>query len=93
MTTSILSAALLQQSDPAAFTQRLYQRDNTDSPTDAATEAGTQLANTKRTTVTTSQQNLFADLNADRARQFGATYSASGSPGRSTTNTVFVGYG
>ena len=93
MTVSVLASALLQQADPLAFPQQLYRRDTSNPATETATEPDTTLATGSLSTDPTSEQNLFADLNATRIQQYGVTYGAGGTASRSTANTILVGYG
>ncbi len=93
MTTSVLSSALLEKFDPTAFTQRLYQRETAAPASATSSASGNVLANVDRNSDTSAQQNFFADLNAARTQQYGATYSATGSSSRTTTNAILVGYG
>lgn len=94
MTTSIQSPSLLEKYDSAVFTQRLFRPDQTTEA--AATDFGRLLTNVDSTSnvPTSPLANLLADLNSARSLQeFGATYDASGAAGRSTANTVLIGYG
>ncbi len=93
MTTSIPASGLLERYDSTESIQRLFRREVA-APT--ATDYGNLLANAQPNTggpANSDALQLAADLNAARAQQYGATYSADGSPHRSTANTVLIGYG
>ncbi len=92
MTVSVLSSALLQQSDPTAFTQRIFQRDDIDPASASATELSNPLADAARAPEATRQERLLTDLNTTRSLQYGLTYGASGTASRSTPNTILLGY-
>ena len=94
MTTSVLSSSLLEKYDSSVFTQRLFNRAQSDPVNAVSTDYASLLGYIDQPTSTddTRLQSFFADLNAARALQYGVTYGATGAA-LASSNTILVGYG